>query len=67
MQGQHLSELNLELEFKDENWSSKAKPMISALTDNNDGLETYALSEDGHILTPNSYNDDGNLAVYYHF
>eukprot|EP00795_Rhopilema_esculentum_P016751 gene16751-8210_t len=58
MQGQHLSELNLELEFKDENWSSKAKPMIPALTDNNDGIETYGLSEDGHILTSNSYNND---------
>ena len=57
MQDKHLSNLNMELEFKDENWAASAKTLLNKTNDS----EFYSLSEDGHILTQSSIKMPGVL------
>ena len=50
MQDKHLSNLNMEMEFKDEKWATSVKPVLNA-NDDDINSDFYSLSEDGHILT----------------
>ena len=52
MQNKHITDLNMELEFQDENWAASVKPMLNTSNENIDS-EFYSLSEDGHIITHN--------------
>ena len=53
MQNKHLSNLNMEVEFKDESWAASTKPLLNAHNDDDDDSEFYSLSEDGRIITHN--------------
>ena len=52
MQNKHITDLNMELEFKDENWAASVKPMLNTSNEKIDP-EFFSLSEDGHIITHN--------------
>ena len=65
MQDQHLSNLNLEMEFKEEKWSSSTKPILNTerfTNSHTDATDSYSLSEDGRIMSHSNkqWNSAGN-------
>ncbi len=59
MQDQHISNINMELEFKDENWASSTKPILNAnnVTESSglDDMDSYSLTDAGTIVTNQRY------------
>ena len=54
MQDKHVSDINLEVEFKDENWSTPSKPILNSakyLEDNDlDAPDSFSLLDNGEII-----------------
>eukprot|EP00794_Sanderia_malayensis_P011203 gene11203-12378_t len=69
---QHVSNINLELDFKDENWSSSTKPILNTQkvieSHGLDDIDSYSLTDTGTIVRYNSAslaNDDNEGDVDY--
>ena len=59
IQDKHLSNLNLELEFKDEKWARSVQPLLNG-DEGDTSSEFYSLSEDGRIISHKPFQPPGS-------